>query len=299
MPRSIWNGVITFGMVTMPVKLYTATESKDIAFHQLHKECDTRIKYQKWCPHCERTIDNDDIEKGYEYARGHYVVLTDEDFENLPLPSKHAILVTSFSKIEQIDPIYFEKSYYVEPDEQSLRAFTLFMQALSEMEMVAISTITLRNKERLCALRVYNGTLVMDTLLYPDEIRVGKETATPELKVSEKEVKMAEHLIELMQQDFNPTLYKDHYREAMRKLIDAKLEGKEIVEVPFPAARAKVVDLMDALRASVEDLKDKSEHKTKRETTSTSKRQTHKPATRTKTAKGTGMSSTRKRMKSA
>ncbi|MGH7192757.1 MAG: Ku protein, partial [Candidatus Saccharimonadales bacterium] len=167
--------MITFGMVSIPVKLYTATENHDIAFHQLHDKCDTRIKYQKFCPHCERTIDTDEIEKGYEYARGQYVILDEEDFEQLPLPSKHSIDVSVFVKSEQIDPIYYEKPYYIEPDEAAIRPFTLFMKALTEKQMVGIATITLRNKERLCALRELDGTLLLDTLLYPDEIRVSEE----------------------------------------------------------------------------------------------------------------------------
>jgi DNA end-binding protein Ku len=258
MPRSIWNGVITFGMVSIPIKLYTATENKDIAFHQLHEKCDTRVKYQKFCQHCERTIENDEIEKGYEYARGQYVILTDEDFEQLPLPSKHAIEVSAFVEMAQIDPIYYEKSYYVEPDEAATRPFGLFMKAITDMEMVAIASITLRNKERLCALRPLGGTLVLDTLLYPDEVRVDADTEAPDVKVSEKELKMAEHLIELMKQDFDPAAYHDHYRDALKKVIEAKLEGKEIVEAPESAPRAKVVDLMEALRNSVETLQGKA-----------------------------------------
>lgn len=254
MPRSIWNGVISFGMVSIPVKLYAATENKDIAFHQLHEECETRIKYQKFCPHCERTVESEEIEKGYEFAKGHYVVLNDADFEQLPLPSKHAIDVTAFVKSEQIDPVYYEKTYYLEPDEAALRPFALFMKAIQEMDMVAIASITLRNKERLCGLRPLGGTLILDTLLYPDEIRVSDDTEMPSVKVSEKELEMAEHLIKLMAQDFKPEEYHDHYREALKKMIEAKLEGKEIVAQP-DAPKAKVIDLMDALRASVDDIK--------------------------------------------
>lgn len=254
MPRSIWNGVISFGMVSIPVKMYSATENKDIAFHQVHDKCETRIRYQKYCPHCDRVVDQDEIEKGYEFAKGQYVILEDEDFEQLPLPSRHTVEVSSFVKMEQIDPIYFEKSYYLEADEAALRPFVLFMRALTDMEMVAIATVTLRNKERLCALRAMGGTLIMDTLLYPDEIRVSADEPLPNVKVNEKELQMATHLIELMETDFDPEQYKDHYRQALRKVIDAKLEGKEIV-IPAEAPKAKVVDLMEALRASVDNLK--------------------------------------------
>ena len=254
MPRSIWNGVISFGMVSIPVKMFSATENKDIAFHQVHEKCETRIKYQKYCPHCDEVVENDAIEKGYEFAKGQYIILSDEDFEQLPLASKHTVEVSAFVKMEQIDPIFFEKSYYLEADEAAMRPFVLFMRALTDMGMVAIATVTLRNKERLCALRALGGTLIMDTLLYPDEIRVTGEEELPSVKINEKELQMAEHLVELMETDFDPTQYKDHYREALRKVIDAKLEGKEIV-IAEEAPKAKVVDLMEALRASVESLR--------------------------------------------
>lgn len=254
MPRSIWNGVISFGMVSIPVKMYSATENKDIAFHQVHDKCETRIRYQKYCPSCDRTVEQDEINKGYEFAKGQYVILNDEDFEQLPLPSKHTVEVSAFVPLEQIDPIYFEKSYYLEADEAATRPFVLFMRAITEMEMVAIATVTLRNKERLCALRAMGGTLILDTLLYPDEIRVSADEELPSVKINDKELQMAEHLIELMKTDFDPEEYKDHYRQALKKVIDAKLEGKEIV-VPTEAPKAKVVDLMEALRASVENLK--------------------------------------------
>jgi DNA end-binding protein Ku len=254
MPRSIWNGVISFGMVSIPVKMYSATENKDISFHQVHAKCETRIRYQKFCPHCEKTVEQDEILKGYEFAKGQYVILDDEDFEQLPLPSKHTVEVSAFVPLEQIDPIYFEKTYYLEADEAATRPFVLFMRAITDMEMVAIATVTLRNKERLCALRAMGGTLILDTLLYPDEIRVTGEEPLPNVKINDKELQMAEHLIELMKQDFDPEQYKDHYRQALKKVIDAKLEGKEIV-VADEAPKPKVVDLMEALRASVENLR--------------------------------------------
>jgi DNA end-binding protein Ku len=241
-------------MVSIPVKMYSATESKDISFHQIHHKCETRIKYQKYCPHCDTTVEQDEIDRGYEFAKGQYVVLEDEDFEQLPLPSKHTVEVSAFVEGEQIDPIYFEKSYYLEADEAATRPFVLFMRALTEMGMVAIATVTLRNKERLCALRAMGGTLILDTLLYPDEIRVAADEPLPNVKINDKEMQMATHLIELMKQDFDPEQYKDHYRQALKKVIEAKMEGKEIVyseEAPTP----KVVDLMEALRASVENLK--------------------------------------------
>ncbi len=254
MPRSIWNGVVSFGMVSVPVKLYTATDNKDISFNQLHKTCGTRIKQQRWCPTDEKVVDYDEIQRGYEYARDQYVVLSEEDFERIPLPSKHTIELAAFVKDDEIDPIYYEKSYYLEPDETGIKPFALLMRALKKKGLTAVAKLAIRNKERLCALRPYDGTLMLETLYYPDEVRVQKGEGLPEVNVTEKELDMAFSLIDLMTEDFNPTEFKDNFREALMEVIQAKLEGQEIVEAPTPH-EGKVVDLMTALKASVEAAK--------------------------------------------
>ncbi len=252
--RAIWTGIITFGMVSIPIKLYSATESKDISFNQLHAECKSRIKEQKVCPNCDRKIETDEIEKGYEYAKGQYVIINKEDLEKIPLPTKNNIEISAFVKLDEIDPIHYEKTYYIEPDEAAKKPYALFMKAISEKGMTAIATITLRTKERLCALRPMDGTLIMNTLLYPDEIRVSKGKDLPDVNVSDKELGMAGMLIDMMTHEFKAEDYKDNYREALLKIIEAKLEGREIAEAPA-AAPAKVVDLMDALAASMEKMK--------------------------------------------
>jgi DNA end-binding protein Ku len=253
MPRSIWNGVISFGMVSIPVKLYTGTESKDISFHMLHKDDNTRIKMMRWCPEDDRSVEMSEIVRGYEYARDQYVILTEEDFDKLPLPSKHTIELAQFVNSDEIDPVYYEKTYYLEPDEKGVKPYSLLMRALKEKELVAVAKIAIRNKERLCALRPMDGTLVMETLFYPDEIRVQKESDTPEVDVSKRELDMAFTLIDLLHEPFDPEKFKDEYREALMQLIDAKLEGEELaVATPQPA---KVTDLMTALKASVEAAK--------------------------------------------
>lgn len=252
--RAIWTGIITFGMVSIPVKLYSATESKDISFNQLHAECKSRIKEQKFCPTCDRKIESEEIEKGYEYAKGQYVIMSKDDMEKIPLPTKNNIEISAFVKLDEIDPVHYEKTYYIEPDEAAKKPYTLFMKAIQERGMTAIATITLRTKERLCALRPMDSTLICNTLLYPDEIRVSKGKSLPDVQLSEKELGMAGMLIDMMTHEFNPENYKDNYREALLKIIEAKLEGKEIVELPT-AAPTKVVDLMDALAASMEKMK--------------------------------------------
>lgn len=254
--RAIWSGIITFGMVSIPVKLYSATDNKDISFNQLHRDCKGRIKEQRFCPTCDRKIEYDEIEKGYEYSKGQYVVLNKEDFEKLPLPNKNMIEITSFIVSDEIDPVFYDKAYYIEPEEAAKKPFTLFMKAMQEKHMVAIAKVSIRTKERLCCLRPYGGTLMMNTLLYPDEVRVEKDKALPDVQVTDKELAMASSLIDLMAQDFEPETYKDGYREALMKVIEAKLEGKEVHEAPS-ATPSKVIDLMDALQASMENIKAK------------------------------------------
>ncbi|HZP26278.1 MAG TPA: Ku protein [Dehalococcoidia bacterium] len=254
MPRSIWNGVISFGMVSIPVRLFTATEGKDISFNLLHEVCGTRIKQQRWCPTCEREVPWEETARGYEYAKGQYVKLEDEDFEKLPIASKHTIELSSFVKAEDIDPIYYEKTYYLEPDDTGRKPFALLMRALTEKKLTAVAKIAIRNKERLCSLRPYQGVLALETMLYPDEIRKPETEGLDDIEVNERELQMAMSLIELLtEEEFDPSRYQDEYRQKLIELIEAKLEGVEMPEeAPAPA---RITDLMAALRASVEAAK--------------------------------------------
>lgn len=255
MPRAIWSGVISFGLVSIPVKLYTATESKSLSFHQLHEKCKTRIKEMRWCPQCDRQVEYDEIVKGFEYSKGNYVVVTKEDLESLPLPSKNIINISAFVKAEEIDPLYFNGSYYLEPEKLAHKPCSLFMLAMEEKGMVAIGTLALRNKERLCSLRVLGGNLILEMLLYPDEIRVDMGSKLPQAKLSKQEMAMASSLIDMMSTDFKPQEYEDNYREALQTLIKAKVNGEATFEQEDVETPSKVVDLMDALRASVEAAK--------------------------------------------
>ena len=256
MPRSIWNGVISFGMVSIPVKLYTATDSKDISFRLLHGEDSVRLKQLRWCPEHDRAVEWGEIVRGYEYAKDDYVIMSDEDFAKLPLPSKHTIELTTFVKASEIDPVSYEKSYYLEPEETGQKPYALLMRALKEKKLTAVAKISVRNKERLCALRPSDGTLMLETLYYPDEIRVQKDSGTPEVKVSKKELEMAFSLIDLMAGKFKAEEYEDGYRAALMKIIEAKLQGAEVVAAP-EAPEGKIVDLMAALKASVKTAKDR------------------------------------------
>jgi DNA end-binding protein Ku len=251
MPRAIWSGSISFGMVTIPVKLYGATESKDISFHLVHATCGTRLQQRRWCPTDEVDVPWNEVARGYEYAKGEYVILTDEDFERLPLPSKHIIDLSAFVEEREIDPVYYERSYYLEPAERSEKPYALLLKALEKKGLTAIATITIRKKEQLCAIRAHEGTIVLETLYYPDEVRLERGVDLGNVKVADRELEMAFTLIDMFRKPFDPSEYQDHYREALAQLIEAKLEGKEMEEAP-QTRETKVFDLADALRRSVE-----------------------------------------------
>ena len=254
MARAIWSGSIGFGMVSIPVKLFGATESKDISFNLLHATCGTRLRQLRWCPTDEQEVPWSETVRGYEYAKDQYVTLTDDDFEKLPLPSKHTIELTAFVKEDEIDPVYYERSYHLAPDERGEKAYTLLIRTLEKKGLTAIATITIRKKEQLCALRPMDGALMLETLYYPDEIRDRPEMDLKNVKITDRELDMAFALIDLLRKPFDPEEYKDHYREALTQVIDAKLEGREVVESPAPK-ESKVIDLADALRKSVEAAK--------------------------------------------
>ena len=250
MARAIWSGSISFGMVSIPVKLYGATESKDISFHLLHATCGTRLKQVRWCPTDDEEVPWSETVRGYEYAKGEYVKLTNEDFEQLPLPSRHIIDLSAFVDESEIDPVYYERSYYLAPDERAEKPYALLLKAMERKGLTALATVTLRNKEQLCAIRPRDGVIMLETLFYPDEVRQS-EVDTGGAKVSDRELDMADTLIELLRKPFEPDEYHDHYREALSQLIEAKLEGRDVVKAP-QARETKVIDLADALRKSVE-----------------------------------------------
>lgn len=254
MARAIWSGSISFGMVTIPVKLYGATESRDIRFHLLHATCGTKLQQRRWCPTDEVEVPWSEVARGYEYSKGQYVVLTDEDFEQLPLPSKHTIELSAFVEEREVDPVFYERSYYLEPTDRAEKAYALLLKALEQRKLSAVGSITLRKKEQLCLLRPQDGSIMLETLYYPDEIRLERGIDLSQVRVSERELEMASTLIDLLKRPFDPSEYKDHYREALAELIEAKLEGKQVVTSP-PTQEARVFDLAEALKRSVEAAK--------------------------------------------
>lgn len=252
MARAIWRGAISFGMVSIPVKLYTATESKDVAFRQLVSEDLKPLRQLRWSPTLDREVQFDEIVKGYEYAKDQYVVVNDEDFERLPVPSKHTIAITAFVAADEIDPVYYEKAYQVDPDEMGVRPFALLLRAMEQKHLVAIGKLALRQKEHLVALRAVGGRVMLETLYYPDEVRPYEGLDVSDVPVSEQELQMASALVDMLHQPFDPTQYHDEYRDALTAMITAKLEGGAVVGADESAPAAQTVDLMAALRASIE-----------------------------------------------
>src|SRR3954471_18507306 len=231
--RAMWKGAIQFGLVTIPVKLYLATESKGISFNMLHKDDLSRIQMKVWCPVEDEPISRGDTVKGFEYAPGEYVVITDEDLERVPLKTVRSIEIEQFTKAERDDnAVRFVKSaYYLEPDKIGRKAFYLLKSVLENEELTAICKVVIKDREALAALDPFGDTMLMTTLHWPDEIRSTKELELPaeEFDFKPAELKMAEQLVEAMTDAFDPSKYKDEYREALLSVINAKVEGVEIV----------------------------------------------------------------------
>ncbi|WP_328422813.1 Ku protein [Micromonospora sp. NBC_00389] len=255
--RAIWKGAVSFGLVSIGVKLYSATEEKDIRFHQVHREDGGRIRYKRTCSVCGEEVTYDDIAKGYDIGGGEMVILTDEDFAELPLTSSRAIDVLEFVPAEQVDPILYNKAYFLEPEGAATKPYVLLRDALIDSERVAIVKVALRQREQLATLRVREGVLLLNTMLWPDEIRNPDFGFLDEdLKVRPPELAMASSLIDSMTGEFEPDVFTDDYRAALQEVIDAKVEGREVVQPEeVEEAPAAAVDLMAALKASVERAK--------------------------------------------
>lgn len=253
--RAIWKGAVSFGLVSISVKLYSATEEKDIRFHQVHKADGGRIKYQRVCAIDGEQVSYDQIAKGYDMGGGEMVVLTDEDFRNLPLTSSRAIEVLEFVPNEQIDPILYDKAYYLEPDGAAgVKPYLLLREALEHVDRVAVVKVALRQRETLATVRVHEGVLVLNTMLWPDEVREPAfDFLDDNVKLRPQEVKMAESLVDSMSGDFKPEEFTDAYREALQQVIDVKVGKKDTVVQPTTEEPiAPTIDLMAALRESVE-----------------------------------------------
>ena len=251
MPRAMWKGAISFGLVTIPVSVYPATEEKGLKFNQLHDEDGGRIRYKRVCEKDGEEVSFEHIVKGFEVEKDRYVVLTDEDFDAVPVESSRAIDIERFVDLDDIDPVMFKKSYYLIPEETGAKAYALLREAMSEDGRVGIAKVSFRDKEHLAALRFKDDAFVLETMYWPDELREadfgGVDVGG---KVTDQEMAMARQLIESLAGEWEPEQFSDEYREGLLEIVEAKLHGQEI-EVVAPEPTAKVVDLMEALKASV------------------------------------------------
>ena len=259
--RPIWKGAITFGLISIPVRLYSAVEGKSLKFHLLHAEDGGRIRYKRECGKCGREVTWDDIIKGYEYSRDHYVTFSEEELEALDVDSIRAIDVVTFVPLTDIDPIYFDKTYYVAPEASGLKAYRLLADALEAEGQVGVAKVALRDKEHLATVRLKDNVFVLETMHWPDEIREADfEELGKRVDVRDPEVKMARQLIQQLSGDFHPDEFRDEYRERLQELAERKIQGQEVtVSVAPEEEAAPVVDLMEALKASVAEAKKRRE----------------------------------------
>jgi len=250
MASTVWKGHVTFGLVSFPVKLYTAARSETISFNQLHKEDHSRVKQVLYCQAEDKPIARADIVKGYEYEKGRWVVVEDEEIKRMAPPSAKTMEILEFVKSSEVDPVYFESSYYMAPDEAGERPYALLYEALERTGYTGVAKITMHNREHIALFRPGPTGLMMHTMYYADEVRSVEEFRTDKTLVKEKELALATMLIESLAAEFQPEKYRDSYRDNLRAMIDAKIQGKEVVSPPEPET-ARVIDIMEALKQSL------------------------------------------------
>lgn len=253
MAKAFWKGVISFGMVVIPVKMYVATDLRTLNFHLLHKKCLTRPKQVLHCEHDEEYFTSRDTVRGYEYAKDQFIVLDEDDFKKVPVKTAHSINILGFVESQEIESIYYLSSHYLEPEELGVKPFSLLKEVLTKTNRAGIAKVTLQKREHLCALRPLGNIMALYTMYYQDEI-VSRTELTPAMpQLTENELEMATSLVNAMSIAFKPEEYKDDYREALKEMIEAKLKGVEI-RAPEPP-KAEIPDLMAALKASIEAAK--------------------------------------------
>lgn len=255
MAASVWSGYLTFGLISMPVRLFSGARSEGISFNQLHRTDHHRVKQQLICPLDNQVLERSDIVKGYEYRKGEYVIVEPEEIKKIEPKTAKTMEILEFVKSSAVDPVYFESSYYMLPEEAGRRPYALLTKALEESEYVAIAKLTMHNREYTVFLRPHNGGLMLHTMYYAEEVREVEGFGAPEVEVKESEIKVAHQLIEALAGDWDPKKYHDTFQENLKKLIETKLEGGEVQAVEEPRKLAPVVDLMAALKQSLENAK--------------------------------------------
>ena len=257
--HTIWKGAISFGLVNIPVKMYAATEDKDISLRMLHSVCGGPIAYARRCRHCNVDVENEEIVKGYEYEKGRFVRFDPEELDAIAAEASREIKIVDFVNLSEIDPIFFQKTYYLGPGDTGANAYGLLLAALAETGKIGIAKVTIRNKSSLAAIRIVDGCLAMETIFYPDEVRPAANVPnlhTTRGPVNERELEMAKMLIDQLSVPFDPGKYKDDYRERVMDLVRAKIAGRDIVEPAPEPQRTNVLDLIAALQASLRAVQD-------------------------------------------
>jgi len=247
--KSIWKGSINFGMVAIPAKLYSATDDRRVSFHQIHAECGSRIQMPKWCPVCQRKLEAFEIKKGYELNDQQHIILEEADFQSLPLKSLKQVEVVEFVDASQIDIRAYHDCYFLTCEDTGAKAFTLFLKAMEQANLVGVAKLTYREREHLSAIRPYDGIMLLQTLHYADELRPYDEVKPRAVELSDNEMELAQMLVDRMKGTFDLTKYHNDYREALERLIEAKLAG-EVISVE--AEKVPVADVADALLKSLE-----------------------------------------------
>lgn len=252
MASSVWKGYLTFGLISIPIRLFSAARGERIGLNQLHSVCNTRIKMPLFCPHCERQVPRNEIVKGYEYEKDQYVLFDEKELEKIEPESARSMEILEFVRLDEIDPLYYESSYYVTPEDEGRKAYQLLLDAMEESGYAAIAKITMHQREHIVVIRPRANGMTLHTMFYNNEIRqvaeYGQRTQAAEPKEAEK--KLATQLIESLAAKFEPEKYKDRYAESMLAMIEAKRAGQEVTEVPH-AKMAPVIDLMEALKKSI------------------------------------------------
>jgi DNA end-binding protein Ku len=252
MAASVWKGAISFGLLTIPIRMYTAARSDRVNLHQIHKKCHTRLRQPLFCPHCDRIVDRSEVVKGYEYAEGKYVLIDDEEIKKITPKSSRAMEILAFVKESQIDPIYFDASYFALPEKDNEKPYALLLKALEDTDRVGIAKLTMHQREYTVFIRQRNHGLTIHTMYFASEIHevAGYGKLDSSIALKPQEIKLAEQLVETLSEDFDPKQYHDTFQENLKALIAAKQKGKTIVEEQ-PALRAPVIDIMEALKRSL------------------------------------------------
>ncbi len=250
MASTVWKGHLTFGLISMPVRMTTAARGERISFNQLHKECHSRLKQPLFCPHCNRNVERSEIVKGYEYEKDQYVLFSEEELDKIEPSSAKVMEILEFVKLADVDPLYFDSSYYVAPEDAGVKAYQLLMKAMEESGHCAIAKLTMHQREHIVVVRPGSKGMTLHTMFYSNEIRAAESVSTDKVELKDQEKKLAQQLIESLSAPFDPQKYRDEYQYNVRAMIAAKLKGQEVTEVAQPHM-APVIDLMEALKKSL------------------------------------------------